>query len=200
MDVYRTAVAGENAAWVEALQRAGVNAVGLTGLDGRMLRARHKKSVRSVEEGKVRLLHGDHTGVVEAVETGLLQALLAQGVVPVVAPLGISEEGVALNVDGDRVAASLAAALGASALLLLSDVPGLLKDLHDPESLVPFLGIDDREAAMGWAQGRMKKKVLAAFEAVAAGVLEAILADGRANHPLLGASAGRGTVVRSVTP
>lgn len=112
---------------VERLQRLGVNAVGLSGLDGRIFEGRHKDSVRIVEDGKTKILRGDHTGTVEKVNTGLIDLLLAGGYLPVLTPPASSYEGVAINVDGDRAAAALAVALKADALLLLSNVPGLLR-------------------------------------------------------------------------
>jgi acetylglutamate/LysW-gamma-L-alpha-aminoadipate kinase len=195
LEVFRTAVMGENAAWVERLQRLGVNAFGLSGLDGRLLQARHKETVRSLEGDRVKILHGDHTGVIERVEGGLLEGLFRSGYLPVVAPLAISPAGVALNVDGDRVAASIAIRLRAEALLLLTGVPGLLRELKDEASLIPQVAADDPEGALLLAVGRMKKKLLGAVEARRAGVKRVVIADGRVESPLQRALAGRGTVV-----
>ncbi|MBI2773813.1 MAG: hypothetical protein HYX56_04895 [Chloroflexi bacterium] len=88
---------------------------------------------------------------------------------PVVAPLAITADGDALNVDGDRAAARIAVALGARELIVLTNVPGLLRDLGDPRSIVPAASLAEADAL---AQGRMKKKVLAAREALEAGVSE----------------------------
>jgi acetylglutamate/LysW-gamma-L-alpha-aminoadipate kinase len=118
------------------------------------------------------LLRDDHTGTVEAVNVPLLRQLLGPGRVPVVAPLALSTEGGAVNVDGDRVAARIAVALEADALLILTNVPGLLRDLADPGSLVPEATCAEAEAL---AQGRMKKKILAAREALDGGVGEVII-------------------------
>ena len=195
LEVFRTAVMGVNAGWVERLQGLGVNAFGVSGLDGRLLLARHKSTVRSLEGGRVKILHGDHTGVIERVETGLLEMLFASGCLPVVAPLAISPAGVALNVDGDRAAASIAVALRAEALLLLTGVPGLLRDLDDEASLVAHVAADQPEDALHLAAGRMKKKLLGAVEARAEGVARVVIGDGRVAAPLQRALAGRGTVV-----
>jgi [amino group carrier protein]-L-2-aminoadipate 6-kinase len=101
--------------------------------------------VRSVEGGKTVVLHGDHTGTIERVDAGLLRLLLDAGYLPVVAPLGASFEGVALNVDGDRAAAAIAVALGAEALLLLSNVPGLLRASRTRRAWSPHVAAADAE-------------------------------------------------------
>jgi [amino group carrier protein]-L-2-aminoadipate 6-kinase len=194
-DVFIQAVAGgENKAWVERLQRRGVNAFGVSGLDGRLLRARHKESVRSVEAGRTILLRGDHTGAIESADATLLRALLAAGLLPVVAPLAASAEGVALNVDADRAAAAIATAVAADALLLLSNVPGLLADPGDPDSLIAHVDVRDPTCAEAAARGRMKKKVQGAIDAVGSGVGRVVIGDGRSRGALQQALAGRGTV------
>ena len=186
----------QNKGLVERLQRLGVNAVGLSGLDGRIFEGKHKDTVRSVEDGKVKLLRGDFTGTVERVNTALLTLLLENGYLPVLTPPGVSFEGVAINVDGDRAAAALAVAFRAEALLLLSNVPGLLRDFSDESSLIPEIPAGEVEAFMDYAKDRMKKKVLGAAEAVRGGVGRVVFGDARIRTPVRQALAGRGTVVR----
>ncbi len=180
---------------VERLQRLGLPAVGLSGLDGRVLEGTHKRSVRSVENGKVRVLHGDHTGTVERVNAELLELLLEAGYLPVLSPPAASYEGSAINVDGDRAAAAVAAALGAERLVILSNVPGLLADVDDETSLIPSLTLAGIDAAMASAGGRMKKKLLGAAEALRGGVEQVVLGDAREPAPVSAALAGRGTVI-----
>lgn len=180
---------------VERLQKLGVNAVGLSGLDGRVFEGKHKDSVRSVENGKVKLLRGDHTGTVEKVNTHLIELLLDNGYLPVLTPPASSYEGVAINVDGDRAAAALATALKAHTLMMLSNVPGLLREYPNEDSLIPFIPATDVESYMGFAQDRMKKKVLGAAEAVAGGVGRVIFGDARIESPVSAALSGRGTIV-----
>ena len=132
LEIFEMVYCGKmNKGIVERLQRQGVNAVGLSGLDGRIFEGKHKDKVRSVENGKVKVLRGDHTGTVEKVNTDLLELLLSNGYLPVLTPPGSSFEGVAVNVDGDRAAAAVASSLNADALLLLSNVPGLLRNFPD---------------------------------------------------------------------
>lgn len=197
LEVFTMAYCGKvNKGLVEALQALGVNALGLSGLDGRLLVGRRKESVRSVEkDGRVRVLHGDHTGTVEEVNADLLRTLLSAGYVPVVCPPALSYEGVAINVDGDRAAAAVARALGARALLLLSNVPGLLADPADESTLLTSLSAAQEERALAFARGRMKRKVLAAFEALRGGVRQVVIGDARAATPVERALSGAGTVL-----
>ncbi len=100
-----------------------------------------------------------------------------------------------LNVDGDRAAAVVAGALGAGTLLLLSNVAGLLRSYPDETSLVDTLDAAALPEAMEWAQGRMKKKLLAAKEAIERGVERVVIGDGRRAQPVGDALAGMGTVI-----
>jgi acetylglutamate/LysW-gamma-L-alpha-aminoadipate kinase len=196
LEIFEMVYCGKmNKGLVERLQRRGVNAVGLSGLDGRVFEGRHKTSVRSVEGGKTVVLRGDHTGTVERVNAPLLRLLLDHGYVPVLTPPGASFEGVAVNVDGDRAAAAVASALGAEALVLLSNVPGLLAAFPDEATLIREIPASDVEAYLEVAQGRMKKKVLGAAEAVAGGVGRVVFADARVASPIGRALRGEGTVV-----
>jgi acetylglutamate/LysW-gamma-L-alpha-aminoadipate kinase len=185
-----------NALLVERLQGLGVNALGLSGVDGRLLEAVRKPALRIVENGKRMVLRGEYSGRIDRVNAGLLTSLLDDGYTPVVAPFAISADHELLNVDGDRAAAAIGGALGAEAVVLLTNVPGLLRDLDDPASLIPAVPVADIETVLEQvAKGRMKRKVLGAAEAVRAGVGRAILADGRRERPLQRALAGEGTVV-----
>jgi acetylglutamate/LysW-gamma-L-alpha-aminoadipate kinase len=178
---------------VEGLQKRGVNAVGLSGVDGGVLRAERKGAVKVQDGGKVRILRDDYTGRVVEVNRELLGLLLERGYLPVIAPIALGE-GVALNVDGDRAAAAVAVAMKAEALVVLSNVPGLLADLADPASLVRAVPRADLDRAMELARGRMKKKVLGAREALAGGVGRVVLADARVARPIRRALEGQGTV------
>jgi acetylglutamate/LysW-gamma-L-alpha-aminoadipate kinase len=180
---------------VERLQKAGVNAFGLCGLDGRLIAARRKDAIRIVENGRQLILRDDFTGKIEAVDGDLLQRLLAAGLTPVVAPLAISPQGEALNVDADRAAAMVAGAIGAEQLVILTNVPGLMRSYPDESTLIPHVSKADLEAALAFAEGRMKKKVLGASEALDLGVAKVVFADGRIQQPLQAALSGQGTVI-----
>jgi [amino group carrier protein]-L-2-aminoadipate/L-glutamate 6-kinase len=180
---------------VERLQRQGVNAVGLSGIDGRVWEGTRKAVITIIEDGKKRVLRDDHTGKVEKVNLGLIQLLLQNNYTPVLTPPAISYEGEAINVDGDRAAAMLAAALQVETLVILSNIPGLLKDLTDESSLIPEVRLSEMERYVGYAQGRMKKKVLGALEAIQAGVKQVVFADARVERPISRALKGIGTVI-----
>ncbi len=184
-----------NKGWVERLQALGVNALGLSGVDGRLWEGKRKKTVRAIINGRKVLIRDDYTGTVERVNTNLLNALLDAGYLPVLTPPAISYENEAINVDGDRAAARTAAALSASALVILTSVPGLLREFPDETTLIPHIPASDVERYLDVAQGRMKKKVLAAAEAVREGVGRVIFADGRVESPIERALSGHGTVI-----
>ncbi len=199
LEIFAMAVLGRvNALLVEQLLALNVPAVGLTGMDGRMLQAKRKGTIRIIENGKRKVLRGDYTGKIERVHRDLLDRLLEGGYVPVVAPLAISEQGEMLNVDADRAAAALAVALKADALILLTGAPGLLRAFPDENTLIPRLPASQLDEAMAYAQGRMKKKVLAAQEALEGGVHRIIIADGRTeDRPLQRALEGAGTWIEA---
>ncbi|MGB9754775.1 MAG: acetylglutamate kinase [Roseiflexus castenholzii] len=196
LELFLMATAGKvNKVIVERLQHLGVNAIGLSGLDGRLLEGQRKAVIRIVEDGKQKVLRDDWTGTVEKVNAHLLNLLLNAGFLPVIAPIAASYAGEALNVDGDRAAAAIAAALGADTLILLTNVPGLLRAFPDESTLVRHIPRADIEEYLPLAQGRMKKKILGASEALAQGVGRVILGDARVAEPLARALAGEGTVI-----
>lgn len=196
--LFTMVLAGEiNKVLVEGLQRRGVDAVGLSGLDGRLLEARRKKALRAIEDGRMRVIRDDYTGVMHRVNGSLLRLLLAEGHAPVVCPPAIGAEHEILNVDGDRAAAAVASALAARDLVLLTGAPGLLRDPEDAASRIPELprGEIDRAGEL-WARGRMRIKLVAAGEALDGGAARVILAASDAERPVQRALAGEGTVIR----
>lgn len=196
LEIFVMAACGKiNTFLVEALQKLGFNAIGLSGVDGRLLEGSRKEAIRIVENGKQRILRDDYTGKVEKVNADLLRSLLANGYVPVIAPLAISHAGDAINIDGDRAAAMVAGALGADQLIILTNVPGLLQKYPDESSLIEHIDRNRVEASIDFAEGRMKKKVLGASEALDLGVRQVIFADGRIEHPIHRALEGKGTVI-----
>ena len=198
LEIFAMVTSGKiNTLIVERLQRLGVNALGLSGVDGRLMEAKRKDAIRIIDPttGKQRVLRDDFTGKIETVNGPLLQMLLAAGYTPVIAPLAISTEGEALNVDADRAAAMIAGAVHADQLILLSNVPGLLRQFPDESTLIRHIPQGKLEESLGFAEGRMKKKVLGASEALALGVRQVVFADGRVEAPIARALAGEGTVI-----
>lgn len=180
---------------VERMQRLGVNAVGLSGVDGRLWEGKRKGAIRIIDDGVVKVLRDDFTGTIDKVNAYLLNRLLGAGFTPVLSPPAISLEGDLINVDADRAAAMTAAALGARSLLLLSNVAGLLRHFPDEASLIPHIVRADIERFAQCAQGRMKKKVLGAGEALGQGVARVVISDARIEAPISRALAGAGTVI-----
>ena len=196
LEVFLMAVNGKvNSLLVEQCQMLGLNAFGLCGLDGRLIEAERKETVQSVENGKRKIIRDDFTGKIEKVNGGLLTMLLDAGLLPVVAPVAVSAKGEALNVDADRAAAMVAASLHADTLLLLTAAPGLMEKFPDESTVIPQLPQSKLPAALEMAQGRMKKKVLGAEEALKNGVGKVIIGDGRVQAPISVALNGKGTVI-----
>ena len=197
LEIFLMAVNGKvNSLLTEQLQMLGVNAFGLCGLGGKLMQATRKESVQSIENGKRKIIRDDYTGKIDRVNSELLMMLLDAGYMPVIAPVAVSEKGEALNVDADRAAAMVASALKAENLLLLTAVPGLMKNFPDESTLIRQLPMNQLSAASEAAQGRMKKKVLGAEEALNGGVSRVIIAAGRIENPISNALAGNGTVIQ----
>ncbi|MGI8825798.1 MAG: [LysW]-aminoadipate kinase [Chloroflexota bacterium] len=194
MDLFLMTYCGKvNKRIVETLRRHGANAVGLSAMDGGIALGRRKSRIRIVEDGKPKVLDGDYAGSIESVDVRLIRLLLENGYVPVLTPPAQSHDGLAINVDGDKLAMELAIALGSEQLLVFSNTAGLLERLDDPHSTVAVIEIDRIEEYVSMAQGRMKKKVLAAANALRRGVGEVILADANSDDAIAQALHGEGT-------
>jgi len=176
-------------ALVAELTRHGVAAVGITGFDAGVLRARRKRAVRTVSDGKVMIVRDDHSGRITNVDATVLDRLLDCGLVPVLSPPALDEDGRSVNVNADRVASAVAVALAADCLVFLTDVPGVLRDPDEPASVVPRYHVAERSAVV---RGGMGIKLVAAGEALAGGVRRVFIASGHRNRPVASAQAGRG--------
>jgi [amino group carrier protein]-L-2-aminoadipate 6-kinase len=197
LEVFMMAVNGKvNSLLVEQLHGLGINAFGLSGMDGKLMVAARKDAIQSVENGRRKIIRDDYTGKIEQVNLALLEMLLDGGYLPVIAPVAVSEKGEALNVDADRAAAMVASTLKAETLILLTAVPGLMEKFPDESTLIKQLPQAKLPSALEMAQGRMKKKVLGAEEALQGGVGRVIIADGRVEKPISAALAGNGTVIQ----
>jgi [amino group carrier protein]-L-2-aminoadipate 6-kinase len=172
----------------------GVSAVGLTGLDAGLLRARAKPVRRTVVDGRVMLLREDHSGRLERVDPTLIQLLLAAGHVPVLSPPAVTGAGDPVNVNADRVAAGLAIALGARQLVLLTAAPGVLP--APGADHLSTMELSRTGPPPAFATGGMALKLIAAREALAGGVADVRVADGRVANPIRSALSGAGTQVR----
>ncbi len=196
LEIFEMVYCGQlNKMWVEKLQRQDINAVGLSGLDGRVFEGTRKDKLRVRINGRRMVLRDDWTGTVDRVNTDLLSLLLDAGYFPVLTPPASSTNGEAINVDGDRAAAMVAAAYGADALIILSNIPGLLREFPNEDSLIQEIPRNSANDFMQYAEGRMKKKVMGAVEAIGEGVQRVVFADGRVAEPISKALAGGGTQI-----
>jgi len=168
------------------LQKNGINAIGLSGIDGKIIQAERKKKLLIVnEKGRKQAIDGGYTGKITNVNASLLKLLLEQGYTPVISPIAISEEFEFLNVDGDRAAAYVAGKIQSDKVLFLTNVDGLLMD----EKLVKSLTLDEAKAIIPKIGFGMEKKILAATEALDMGVKEALIANGQRENPISAAIA-----------
>jgi acetylglutamate/LysW-gamma-L-alpha-aminoadipate kinase len=196
VELLAMAIAGlHNTRIVARLNSAGIPAVGLSGVDGGTVVARRKRPFRALLDGRETVVHDDYSGHLERIDPGLLLTLLGRGMTPVVCPPAAAADGTLLNVDADRIAARIAVAIGARELVLLTDVPGLLRRPPDRASLVRTVDTDTLEEHAALATGRMRVKLAAAAEAVTGGVATARLADGTVAAPVTTALSGGGTRV-----
>jgi len=196
MEVFEMVFGHLNTQLVAGLQSQGVDAVGLNGVDGKLLHGPRKSAVRVVEDGTKKIRRGDHSGTIKAVNTDLLDSLLDGNYVPVAAPpMAGDEDGeiVPVNTDADRSAAAVAAALDAT-LVLLTDVEGVYEDPDDASTLIESVETADEWAALEEAaEGFMSRKIMAAEEALDGGAPEVVVADANADAPITGALDGDGT-------
>lgn len=194
-DIYTMVMAGKlNKQVVMTLESKGVPAIGLTGLDGSLLKAERKKRLIIINErGRKMVIDGGYTGRITDVNTNLLKLLLDSGYVPVVSPVALSEEYEPLNVDGDRTAANIAGALQADILILLTDVEGLVLD----DKFVPRLRSAEAKGVISKIGPGMITKVHAATEALEKGVKEVVIASGMGSTPISSAIRHQGCTVIS---
>ncbi len=177
---------------VELCQRHGINAVGLTGIDGRLVQGARNTGIRVREGGKT-LIKRDFSGKPRSVNEPLLRLLLDNGYVPVLSIPICDEAGFAINSENDDIVVSLHAALRADRIVQLIEAPGFLADPDDERSLLAQLTRADVERHEAQASGRMKRKLLAVKRLLEAGGAGLVIADGRGRTPLRDALNGAGT-------
>ena len=194
VEIYTMVMAGKlNKQIVTNFQKMSVNALGLSGLDGQLIRANRKKKLIMIDNrGRKRAIDGGYTGKIVSVNSPLIQLIMSGGYTPVISPIALSEECEPLNVDGDRVAAAISGFLKADKLVLLTDVEGLYLD----EKLIPKLSIFEAKAILHQIGPGMITKVYAALEALNMGVKEVIITSGLLSTPISSALEHKhGTVI-----
>jgi len=182
VEIYTMVMVGRiNKRIVSALQSQGVPSVGLSGIDGMLVKAERKKRIIIVDErGRKRVVDGGYTGRISQVDTQILRLLLENGYLPVIAPIAASEEFEPLNVDGDRMAAHIAGALKADKLVLLTDVPGITLE----GKLLTKTNTSELKELLPKIGHGMITKAYAAIEALSLGVSEVIISSGLEEKPL----------------
>ena len=194
VEIYAMVMGGRiNKAIVRWLLSQGVPAVGLAGIDAGSLKAKRKKRLLIIDErNRKRIIEGGFTGKITDTDPALLKLLLQNGYLPVIAPIALGEENELLNVDSDRAAAQIAAALKAENVVFLTDVQGvLLKGEH-----VKKLSMIDAERLLPKIGAGMHKKVLASIEALKGGAKEAVISSGFVEEPVTSAlDHAKGTVI-----
>ena len=196
IEVFEMVLPGKlNTDLVAGLQAEGVNAVGLSGVDGALFSGPRKSVIRVVESGKKKIRRGDFSGTIEDVNADLLTTLLDDGYTPVVTVPMLADGTTPVNADADRAAAAVAGALDGR-LVSLTDVPGVLADPGDGSTLIGQASTESDLADLeDAASGFMTRKVMAAIEALERGGEEVVVADANADNPITTALDGAGTRV-----
>ena len=196
IEVFEMVLPGRlNTDLVAGLQAEGVNAVGLSGVDGALFSGPRKSVIRVVESGKKKIRRGDFSGTIEDVNADLLTTLLDGGYTPVVTVPMLADGTTPVNADADRAAAAVAGALDGR-LVSLTDVPGVLADPGDGSTLIGQASTESDLADLkDAASGFMTRKVMAAIEALERGGEEVVVADANADNPITAALDGAGTRV-----
>ncbi len=197
LDVLTMAYAGlMNKRFVQLCQQQGVNAIGLTGIDGALVRGRRNVGIRVEENGKKRIVR-DHSGKPESINTSLLRLLIDAGYTPLLTVPILDEESRAVNTENDSVVALLQRTLESRRVIHLIEAPGLLEDRDDPTSVVGEMRFSELEARSHSTHGRLQRKLMAFAAMAASGCEEIVLADGRSEAPLSAALSGQGTRIRA---
>lgn len=159
------------------------DAISLSGKDSSLIFA-HKKGASKIDEELVDL---GLVGEVDCVNTELLDMFLDNNYIPVISPVGIAEDGTSLNLNADTAAGEVASAVNAEKLIILTDVPGVLRDPSDPTSLIQEIHVDEVPGLIeeGIISGGMIPKIETCVNAIENGVKSAHIIDGRKKHSLL---------------
>ena len=195
IDLMMMAYAGlKNKRIVELLQQHGINAVGLSGLDGKVIQGKRNSGIKVRKNGKTMLLR-DLSGKPKTINRHLLEMLLENGYTPVLSVPLIDENNFAINSENDDIVALLQCELKADKIISLIEAPGFLMDKNDPSSRVPNMSKTQLATIEQNVEGRMKRKILALRKLFDGGYTTVFLSDGRTEHPILDALEGKGTII-----
>ena len=176
VDIVQMVLAGKvNKTLVNLLEMKGGRAMGISGIDGRLIEAKPKD---------VRL---GYVGEITNINITPVMDLLEKGYIPVISTVGCDKEGNTYNINGDTAAAHIAGALGAERLIMMTDIAGLLRDKDDPTTLIPEITVEEAGKLLldGTVSGGMIPKIGCCVEAIGRGVRNVIIMDGRVPHSIL---------------
>lgn len=192
-EIVQMVLAGKtNKDLVTLIEVCGGKAVGLCGIDGMMIQA------EKLNDGN----DYGYVGEITKIDPKPIKKVLEEDYIPVIATLGVDKQGQIYNINADTAAAEIAAALNAENIITLSDIPGLLKDVNDPDSLISEISIDEIDALIenGVISGGMIPKIKSCEKAIRSGVKKAVMIDGRIPHSIIIemlTSEGIGTLMRN---
>lgn len=188
---------------VAALRRHGVHGVGLSGVDGGIISAVRRSPVQMTnrETGKVEVVDFQHVGDIYGVDPAILNLLMDNKFIPVVASLAADAAGEVLNINADTIAADIAIALGAEKLFMMSDVPGVLRDVRDRSTRIPEMTVDEARSLVrsGEVGDGMLPKLDGAIRTIEGGVSNIHLMDGHTPHAILAETSVPGSHGTSIT-
>ena len=190
VDIVQMVLAGKvNKTLVNLLQMKGGHAVGLSGIDGGILEAAMKDEALG------------YVGEITKIRTRPITDLLEKNYIPVISTIASDRQGNTFNINGDTAAASIAGALGAERLIMMTDIAGILRDKDDPSTLIPAITVSDAKQLFeeGVISGGMIPKVDCCIEAIEKGVKHVVIMDGRVPHSILMellTDEGAGTMVK----
>lgn len=196
LDIMMMSYAGlKNKRIVELCQQKGINAVGLSGIDGKVIQSKRNKGIRVRENGKLMLLR-DFSGKAFSINKDLLELLLNNNYIPVLCVPTIDENNVATNSENDDIVALLQSEFKADKIIQLIEAPGFLEDKNDPDSIVKEMSQNELEKRENEVEGRMKRKILALRKLFESGDTTVIISDGRTQNPIQDALNGKGTTIK----
>ena len=190
VDIVQMVLAGKvNKTLVNLLESRGGQAMGISGIDGRLIEAEMKNEKLG------------YVGKITGVNIKPVTDLLEKGYIPVISTVGCDREGNTYNINGDTAAARIAGALGAERLIMMTDIAGILRDKDDPSTLIPEVTVEGANQLQreGVISGGMIPKVECCIEAIRSGVENVIIMDGRVSHSILMellTDEGAGTMVK----
>lgn len=190
MEIVKMVLVGKiNTTIVSKICYHGGRGIGLSGKDSNLLMARKRAPhiVKDTETGEKREVDLGLVGEIQSVDPAIINMLTENHYIPVISPIGVDENANTLNLNADTVAGEVSARIGAEKLIVLTDVPGILEDPSDPDTLIRRIKVDELSDLVksGIIEGGMLPKTLTCIQAINDGVSSAHIIDGRVQHSIL---------------